>query len=597
MIRQGKTLKRAGLLILTASMAFAICPKLLTEKKVIADFTKTKENTRIGSSRMASPKKPAATADAWKGSYVYYGKYDGTPVKYRVLCPSTARFGVSSLFLDCDSILYYDSFDKDGVPNSGATRSNDWGYSDIRNTMNGSAFLNKANGFTSIERNSIAKSTIGSHKLNLELSTNETYETYTPLKGEKIFLLDIEDVLNADYGYLPFSGYSSDDWDWSNIVSRIKKCGGSPAMWWLRSAPVNYSSDVGKIDFDGYQGSGEVYYGFGVSPAFNVDSSTILFSSAVSGSYGAIGSEYKLTLKDAAMNVAVTSGKKVSFSGSKVTVPFTVSGSRTSSINQMSVLITDKDYFEEDANILYYGKVNVSGSINSSGTATFELPSDLSLGYWGIKYKIYLVPEDIRGNHETDYAGKPFKLNPALSSTTNLSAQSAGKNQVRLKWNSVVGADGYLVYAMKNSKYSYVGMTRAGYTYLDKNALDNDYNYYWVFPYYKDNNGTMITGNCKNYVYAKGVCAAVSNLKATSVSGGVKLTWSASSTAQGYLIYGITGSNNSYHYLGMASGTTYTDKTASSSQYNYYWVYPYHKDASGNIVAGLTGKYTYGRAL
>ena len=597
MIRQGKTLKRAGSLILAASMAFAICPTLLTEKKVIADFTKTKENTRIGSSRMASPKKPTAASDAWKGSYVYFGKYDGTPVKYRVLCPSTARFGVSSLFLDCDSILYYDSFDKDGVPNSGATKPNEWAYSDIRSTMNGSSFLTKANCFTAIERNSIAKSTISSHKLQLELSTNETYETYTPLKGEKIFLLDIEDVLNADYGYLPFSGYSSDDWDWSNIVSRIKKSGGSSAMWWLRSAPVNYSSDIAKIDFDGYQGSGEVYYGFGVSPALNVDSSTILFSTAVSGSYGAIGSEYKLTLKDAGMNVTLTAGKKASYSGSKITFPFTVSGSRTSSITQMSVLITDKDYVDEGANILYYGKASVSGSLNSSGTATFELPSDLSLGYWGIKYKVYLVPEEIRGNHETDYAGKPFKINPALSGTYNLSAESAGKNQVRLKWGPVVGADGYLVYAVKNGKYAYVGMTTAGYTFLDKNALDSDYNYYWVFPYYKDNNGNMVTGNCSTYKFAKGVCQAITNLKAASVKGGVKLTWSASPTAGGYLIYGITGSNKTYHYIGMAAGTTYTDKTASSSEYNYYWVYPFHRDASNTIVPGLPGKYTYGRAL
>ena len=155
--------------------------------------------------------------------------------------------------------------------------------------------------------------------------------------------------------------------------------------------------------------------------------------------------------------------------------------------------------------------------------------------------------------------------------------------------------DGYLVYGMKDGKYGYVGMTTQNLSFTDKNALDTDYNFYWVFPYVKDSTGKMITGKCEKYVYAKGVCTAVTELRAQSVKNGVKLSWNPSAGAEGYLVYGIRGTGK-YGYVGMTSGTTYTDKKALSSDYNYYWVFPYHKTSEGKMVVGETGKYTYGRA-
>ena len=179
---------------------------------------------------------------------------------------------------------------------------------------------------------------------------------------------------------------------------------------------------------------------------------------------------------------------------------------------------------------------------------------------------------------------------------TGLSAASAGKNKVKLTWTAVEGAEGYLVYAQKDGKYGYVGMTTKGTTYTDTKALDNDYNYYWVFAYVKDETGKMVAGGCQKYVYAKGVCLAVTDLKASSVTGGVKLTWTASTGAEGYLVYGIHP-GGSYGYIGMTTvGTTFTDKNASKTDWNFYWVFPYHKDASGKMIVGGTPKYVYGRA-
>lgn len=175
-------------------------------------------------------------------------------------------------------------------------------------------------------------------------------------------------------------------------------------------------------------------------------------------------------------------------------------------------------------------------------------------------------------------------------------ASAAGKNRVTLSWNRVNRAEGYLIYAMKSGVYGYVGMTTKGTVYTDTKALDKEYNFYWVFPYIKDLKGRMIVGNCPKYVWEKGICPAVTNLKASSQKGGVKLTWSASNSAEGYLVYGRVGGKD-YGYVGMTTkGTTFTDGKASKDVYNYYWVFPYHKDQEGKMIVGKTAKYTYGRS-
>ncbi len=182
------------------------------------------------------------------------------------------------------------------------------------------------------------------------------------------------------------------------------------------------------------------------------------------------------------------------------------------------------------------------------------------------------------------------------SSVTGLTASPAGKNAVKLSWKSAGHVDGYLIYGQKNGKYSFVGMTTTGTTFTDTKALSENYNFYWVFGYVKDSNNNMHAGSCEKYKYAKGMCPSVGSLKASSVKGGVKLTWDASAGAEGYLIYGIVD-GKPYKYISMTKGTSFTDKNASSTQYNYYWVFPYFTNSNGKMIVTSSGKYTYGRAL
>ena len=184
-----------------------------------------------------------------------------------------------------------------------------------------------------------------------------------------------------------------------------------------------------------------------------------------------------------------------------------------------------------------------------------------------------------------------------LAAVENLKASSS-VGKVKLTWSKVKDAEGYLIYGIRGggNKYGYIGMTSKT-SFVDVKALTSDYNYYWVFAYCKDENGKMYPGLTAHYVYGKAQkCAAVTDLKASSVKGGVKLTWTKSAGAEGYLVYGIHPGEK-YGYIGMTTkGTTFTDKKASSTDWNFYWVFPYHTDSNGNKVVGGTPKYVYGKA-
>ena len=229
-------------------------------------------------------------------------------------------------------------------------------------------------------------------------------------------------------------------------------------------------------------------------------------------------------------------------------------------------------------------------------------PSSFSMGLvkklptCSISGKKVFYPDFADTTLGTKYNSITFRFpDPKPDTVTGLKAVSAGKNKVKLTWDAVEGVEGYLVYAQKKGQYGYVGMTTKGTTFTDTKALDTEYNFYWVFGYYKNSEGKMIPGGCEKYVYAKGVCLAVTGLKASSVSGGVKLTWNASEGAEGYLVYGIHP-GGSYGYIGMTTkGTTFTDKKASKTDWNFYWVFPYHKNGDTMVVGG-TPKYVYGKA-
>jgi Immunoglobulin I-set domain. len=455
----------------------------------------------VGTNIMKAPISPLDENSIWKGSYIWYGKYDGSPIKYRVLAPKTTSYGGTTMLLDCDTVLYEGMFDKDQQPNAGAQYANQWLYSDMRAGLNGSDFLTRADGFTALERSAIAESRIPAHTLNTGDVVDIWFEDYVALTGEKIFLLDYEDVLNPKYGYTSDSGWESENgeinYDWHPTENRIKGDKyGSYIVWWLRSAYQDLSrKEAAVVYYDGTVDSFMTDDEYGVSPAFNIDLSSVIFSSLVSGTAGQEFAEYKLTLADSNLKVGIPSGATLTASGSTITVPYTITGLHASNATQVSVLILDKPYTAgntTNATIKYYGMLNtdVGTGFKTTGTGTFELPSGLSISGWNSKYYVYLLAEDVNRIHETDYASTPMKLSApgypnintqpknttvSLGDTAEFTVTAVGNGTLTYQWQrrASVSSD-WITYASISTSPTFSVTATSGINGFQYRCLVND---------------------------------------------------------------------------------------------------------------------------
>ncbi|MCR4703003.1 MAG: DUF6273 domain-containing protein [Saccharofermentans sp.] len=391
--------------ILTAAMCVAFIPKIIGNDVVSAAITKNQSNTCLGTSGLASPVVPKNKDAAWSGSFVYFGKYDSNPIRFRVLAPVTTAFGGTTMFLDSDESLCYKRYDDD---------SNVWANSEIKSYLNGD-FLKS---FTSSEQAAIAKSTKKGHALEVGTAAGKVpdwieiyFSNYIALNGEKIFLLDVEDVCNTNYGYRDFGYPDAGDFYTVNRQKKNVRHTDTPS-WWLRSPANGNPNSPGSVYLKGFPSQGYGIQTIGVAPALNVNAKSVIFSTAISGKVGAVNSEYKLTLKDSNLNIAVQSGQKTKLIGEKkISVPYTITGSDAGNANRASVLILDKAYTEGNTNsakILYYGAL--SGTFGKTSTGSFTLPSSLDMNGWGSKYHVYIIAEDINGDMETDYASAPVEI-------------------------------------------------------------------------------------------------------------------------------------------------------------------------------------------
>jgi len=413
-IRKGNKLIGALLaLVMVLSTLVGVLP--FTALEVRAAGTE-KTITGLGVGAITDPVAAASSTSPWSGSYVYYGKYDGSnPTKYRVLDKSSSDFGVNgnSLLLDCDSVLYNASFDTDGLPNEGTTMPNEWAYSDIKKGLNGDSFLTRTNNFSGAEQKAIAESTKAT-----ETSGDgdlPEYHVFAPLTREKIFLLDAREATRSTYGYYP----NEDSWTTSR-----KKSGD----WWLRSRGSFHNDDYSQAETvrSGVMINRNVRSPLGVSPAFNVDCDDIMFSSLVSGKAGEPGAEYKLTLVDSSnLGLHFISTENIVRTGNTIKVKYQKVGGGNYEPTQLSVVMTDGYYktsieghgWSDGAQLKYYSRLNIpehDSSVPYNGEVTFELPGDYSSNW-----KVYLVAEKVNEDNATDYASEPVIVNiPQLEPKT-----------------------------------------------------------------------------------------------------------------------------------------------------------------------------------
>lgn len=419
--------------LLSTALTVSMIPAVSNPLNVQA--ASKKKVTCVGNSAIKAPDLGEKDKD-WMGNYVWYGSFQGKPVKYRVLSPNTNRYGGDTMLLDCDKVLfsswYFDynevapERDKDSyVPVQERVWLED---SYLRKALNDTKTgFYGSNNFTNVEKAAIAESSISTHQIKNSAYDTVYFPNYTVLSKDKIFVLDYEDVMNVEYGYASDVGHDSNNTKSYNVHNHQKLMyNGSTqkdetSSWYIRSA-CRRESVVHEGAYEihpGYIGrDGEVLREYdtdfkGVSPAFNLDLNSIVFSSLVTGNKGENYAEYKLTIHDEDIVVEAAGASVSSASDNKISVPYAVKGASASKANQLSILILDKEYKagnSNNANILYYGKLDATEPFVQPSVGTFEFPSELNKAKWGKEYQVYLLAEQVNDGVATDYASEPVKI-------------------------------------------------------------------------------------------------------------------------------------------------------------------------------------------
>ena len=309
----------------------------------------------------------------YPSDYICFGLYQGSPLKWRVLDADKAfDKQTDGVFLLTDGLLETMRYN----PYNGSTA---WEGSEAQAWCK--AFAGSTSNFSAVEQGvmmGIAK-TEGEYDL-FEMPWGECILS----AQNKMFFLSVQEY----YDYVAA---------WASIVAHVSN------HFWLRTPNTEWTTNVGVVyPSDGNVGAFQTDFEHSARPAFNLDSSAVLFSSPASGGkpdgeISAIGdysgNEWKLTLKDSSRDGFTI--ENLHRAGNIIT--FYYSGAAAGANEYISALVVDST-----GAYTHYGRLQPADE--AAGTVVFTLP-ELPEGS-----TLYIFNEQCNGDYKTDYASHLVEL-------------------------------------------------------------------------------------------------------------------------------------------------------------------------------------------
>lgn len=355
--------------------------------------------TALASGTGKALQKGAACISGYNGSYnyIYYGTWDSSPIKWRVLSTSgnggtykDANGGSPSngvLFLLSEKLLGTGNVNGDVYFNKNHTTA--WQGSEAQGWCKdfageSGAAQNIPDAFTAAELEAILKTTKSDEAYTSLCATGADFSaSENILSGDRVFFLSAEEAEKNSYGLGTDAG-------------RVAQWNGNDFVWWLRSYESFY---VGSVEANGYLRQYSADCDKTARPAFNLNVDEVLLTSAAVGgkpegfnevsTYS--GREWKLTLIDENRTGFAAEIKE---SDGKTYVSY--SGATTGEKEYVSALIVKSDL----NTISYYGRLkNVAATSDASGEVEIDLTGKMKDGD-----KLYIFNEQYNGDKRTDYS-------------------------------------------------------------------------------------------------------------------------------------------------------------------------------------------------
>ena len=330
-------------------------------------------------------------------SYIYYGTWRNSPIKWRVLDTKANTGEEDALFLLTDECLYplpgdlyacYIQFNPANKPDRHL-----WKDSTLQNWFQNTFYSGENSAFTSAERALIPATTQEGSMYTL--SNLHMRLQICALEAEHVFAPSIQDIFNADYGFT----------DPASRIAGPSNSLGPGTRYWLRSfeiseqLPFMVGEDASLMGDWGDNPSA-------VRPAMNLSTAgnNILFISAAEGGKSAgglteigeyTGNEWKLTLRDDARSGFAVTTTAVSTTNYGGDIQIGYSGAKTGDNEYIAVLLKDSA-----GNPTYYGRS--AALTEASGTVTIPVAAGLAAG----NSTLYVYNEQYNGDKMTDLASE-----------------------------------------------------------------------------------------------------------------------------------------------------------------------------------------------
>ena len=368
---------------------------------------------RLGTSGISSPRVNTVRDKVVHipNSYIYFGTYNNTPIKWRVLDASKTNVGTTNgMFLLSEYLLA-----SDVVFNWSSPKKNVYQGSDAQGWCIG--FAKNRDNFSVLEQSAmlgIAKN----DGISAAFPKGYTWGESSLTVDDKMFLLSVQEL--ADYVA---------NYDGSALKTSFLTPGLSASSWLLRTpcwAGEQTNSFVSTINLKhGNLELGSKSSGNKASrPAFNLNLDSILYTSTATRSKWDANvddrlfevnivmniPEWRITLKDSSRNFSASASTTKLRANESLTI--TYSGAKTGDNEYVSAMIVD-----ENDDVLYYGRIAQN---SESGTATVTIPSEMATGTYTLK----VFSEQCNGDYKTDYGSKfvniDLKIREKFSEQFNL---------------------------------------------------------------------------------------------------------------------------------------------------------------------------------
>ena len=160
--------------------------------------------------------------------YIYYGTWNSSPIKWRVLDDQT-NTGSTGLFLLSDVLLGSGDFGGVYFDNS-SPYSNVWQGSDAQTWCENFYSSN----FSTGEQSAVLSTTKDDEAFTSSTSDSPFAASVNILNGDKVFFLSAEEAEKSEYGF-------------DSNTTRVANYGDSAGVWWLRSPYANDTDDAGVV--------------------------------------------------------------------------------------------------------------------------------------------------------------------------------------------------------------------------------------------------------------------------------------------------------------------------------------------------------------